>query len=383
MHNLSMEKNNKYFNPGRVTFSIMVLFCSVLIGAVLKIASSVFLPFTIAVLLVFVMYPLIRCLDKCRIPRILSIVLVIMILIAGLFAFGMVFVTTGSNIIDAYYRYEDRVTDIYIWIAQFFELDYDEYLSVWENIWGQLGVRTWVRDFALSFTNIFLNFIGSAVVVLLFVLFLLLEASFLKEKLETAFDNRSDRIKGIGQYVMIQVSRYLTAKFFISLANGIIFAVAFHFIGLEFAVLWGVIAFVLNFIPNLGSIVASVAISLFALIQFWPEPGPVIMVVAVILVVNLFLCNIFDPKIVGEHVGLSPLVILVSLALWGWIWGFAGMILAVPMTVIIKIVCENIPFLEPVSVLLGTRKSVRARKAEQSARQEQEQVKENHETDPS
>lgn len=378
-----MEKNNKYFNPGRVTFSIMVLFCSVLIGAVLKIASSVFLPFTIAVLLVFVMYPLIRCLDKCRIPRILSIVLVIMILIAGLFAFGMVFVTTGSNIIDAYYRYEDRVTDIYIWIAQFFELDYDEYLSVWENIWGQLGVRTWVRDFALSFTNIFLNFIGSAVVVLLFVLFLLLEASFLKEKLETAFDNRSDRIKGIGQYVMIQVSRYLTAKFFISLANGIIFAVAFHFIGLEFAVLWGVIAFVLNFIPNLGSIVASVAISLFALIQFWPEPGPVIMVVAVILVVNLFLCNIFDPKIVGEHVGLSPLVILVSLALWGWIWGFAGMILAVPMTVIIKIVCENIPFLEPVSVLLGTRKSVRARKAEQSARQEQEQVKENHETDPS
>jgi len=307
--------------------------------------------------------------------------LVIIIIIAGLFIFGMVFWTTGSNIIAAYPKYEHRITEIYIWVAQFFELSYDEYLSIWENIWGQLGVRTWVRNFALSFTNIFFNFIGNAVIVLLFVLFLLLEASFLKEKLVAAFENRSDHIKGIGKYLMIQVSRYLTAKFFISLANGVIFAVAFYLIGLEFAILWGIMAFVLNFIPNLGSIVASVAISLFALIQFWPDPGPVIMVVAVVLAVNLFLCNIFDPKIVGEHVGLSPLIVLISLAVWGWIWGFAGMILAVPMTVIIKIVCENIPILNPVSVLLGSRKSVAAKRAEQKAAAEQSE--ENHETDHS
>ena len=164
----------------------------------------------------------------------------------------------------------------------------------------------------------------------------------------------------MGHDLMAQVARYLTAKFFISLANGVIYAIGFSMVGLEFAVLWGIIQFLLNFIPTLGSIAAGVAIGLFALIQFWPEPGPVILVVVIILAWNLIVGNILDPKIIGEHVGISPLIILVSLLVWGWIWGFAGMVVAVPMTVIIKIVCENIPILEPVSILMGSRKSVRA-----------------------
>jgi len=76
------------------------------------------------------------------------------------------------------------------------------------------------------------------------------------------------------------------------------------------------------------------------------------------------LCNVLDPKIIGDNVGISPLVILVSLSIWGYIWGFAGMLIAVPMTVIIKIICENIPIMEPVSILIGSRKSVRAKKTE-------------------
>jgi predicted PurR-regulated permease PerM len=80
--------------------------------------------------------------------------------------------------------------------------------------------------------------------------------------------------------------------------------------------------------------------------------------------VNLFLSNFLDPKLVGEHVGISPLVVLISLSIWGYIWGFIGMLLAVPLTVIIKIICENIPLLEPVSILLGSKKSVLAKKAE-------------------
>lgn len=143
-----------------------------------------------------------------------------------------------------------------------------------------------------------------------------------------------------------------------------IFAVGFYLVGLEFAILWGVLQFLLNFIPNLGSITAGIIISLFAFVQFSPNPVPIIIVIAIILAVNLFLSGLLDPKIIGEHVGISPLVVLISLVVWGWIWGFTGMVIAVPMTVIIKIVCENIPFMEPVSILLGTRKSVRSKKAE-------------------
>jgi len=358
-----MRKTLETLHAGNAAFFPMVFICCILIVAVLKIASAVILPFTIAVLLAFVTHPMVRWLNKRKVPLFASIILVVITLVTGLYVFGMILFTTGDNILSTYPKYEGRVTEIYIWVAQYLELSYDDTLSVWENIWGQLGIRTMVYGFAFSFTNFFLNFVANAVLVILFIVFILLEASFFREKLEAAFDKRSDRIDQIGHYLMTQVTRYLTAKFFISLANGVVFAIAFYFIGLEFAILWGVIQFSLNFIPNLGSIVAGVAISLFALIQFWPAPGPVIMVVVVIVVVNI-LCNIFDPKIVGDRVGISPLMVLVSLVIWGWIWGLAGMILAVPMTVVIKIICENIPFMAPVSILLGSRKAVNAKRAE-------------------
>ncbi|MCL2381159.1 MAG: AI-2E family transporter [Treponema sp.] len=360
-----MGNISRAFDPGRAIFFLMVFICCVIAGAVLRLTAAIILPFTIAVLLAFVTYPMVKKLDKLRCPRIVSILLVITIIVSGLYLFGMIIFTSGRVIAAELPNYEERLIVIYSYIAQLFELPtFDADLTFFENLWAQLGIRTFVRDFTLSFTNIVLQFIVSAVLVILFVVFLLLEASYIREKLETAFEGRAGRFNKMGHDLISQVSRYLAAKFFISLANGVIFAVSFYFIGLEFAIVWGVIQFLLNFIPNLGSITAGVIISLFALMQFWPDPVPIIIVITIILAVNLILCNIFDPKIVGEHVGISPLIILVSLAVWGWIWGFAGMVLAVPMTVIIKIVCENIPIMEPVSVLLGTRKSTRAKKAE-------------------
>ena len=259
-------------------------------------------------------------------------------------------------------NFEYRFREIYNWAAALFSLPNDEELTFWQNLWGQEAIRNFVRDFTISSSNTFLRFISSAVLVVLFIVFILLEAGFFKEKLLIAFENHIGNIEGMGNELISQVTRYLTAKFLISLANGIIFVAAFSIVGLEFAIVWGVIQFLLNFIPTLGSIAAGVIISLFALIQFWPDPAPIIIVIAVILAVNM-VCNIVDPKIVGDHVGISSLVILISLSLWGYIWGFGGMVLAVPMTVIIKIVCENIPIMEPVSVLIGTRKSVRAKQA--------------------
>jgi predicted PurR-regulated permease PerM len=359
-----MKKIANTFHSGRAIFSLMILICCILVGAVLKIASRVILPFTMAILLAFVMYPLIKLFEKHRIPRIISIFLTVIMIVTGFSILGMVLYQTGSNILSTYSRYESRLSEIYVYIARIFELPFDESLSFWENMWGQLGIRTWVRQFAFSFSNIFLNFLASAILVILFTVFILLEASFFKVKLETAFKNNLERINRMGHDLISQVTRYLTAKFFISLANSIVFFIAFRLIGLDFAIGWSVIQFVMNFIPTLGSIVSGVGISLFALLQFWPNPGPVILVIAVVLAVNI-ITTILDPKIIGEHVGISPFVILVSLGLWSWLWGFAGMVLAVPMTVIIKIVCENIPILEPISILIGSRKSVLAAKARQ------------------
>ncbi|MCL2230146.1 MAG: AI-2E family transporter [Treponema sp.] len=358
-----MNKLPGSFNSGRATFFILVFVCIIVGGAILKIASTVILPFVIAAFLAFVTYPLIIVFDKLHFPRFVSILLIVLIIVIGIFLFGVVLFTSGKMIIDLYPQYEDRIYLLYDWVADLFNLPNDQAVSLWQNLWDQEAIRNIVRDATLMISNFSLRFASSATLIILFVVFLLVEASFFKEKLIVAFENRTEKISRIGLDIMAQVTRYLTAKFLISLANGIIFAVGFSLVGLEFAIVWGVVQFLLNFIPTLGSIIAGVVISLFALIQFWPEPGPFIIVLVIILGVNL-LCNIFDPKIVGDHVGISPLIILVSLSIWGYIWGFAGMVLAVPMTVIIKIVCENIPIMEPVSILVGSSKFVRKKKAE-------------------
>jgi len=312
------------------------------------------------------MFPLITLLDKLKIKRIFSVLLCVVVIGVALYLFGMILFTSGRAFIhpSLYDRYETRLTEIYTLLANFLELPNDESLSFWENLWGQLGIRTFVYNFATSSFTALINFITSAIMVAIFMAFILLEASFFKEKLEIAFDRQSGSMDKMGKDLMSQVTRYLTAKFVISLVTGIITATGLWLIGVEFAIIWGLVAFIFNFIPIFGSIVAGFGTSLFALLQFWPEPVPVILTVVLILAINIIIGNIIDPKLIGDHVGISPLIVLASLTIWGFIWGFAGMIIAVPMTVIIKIICENIPYLESVSILLGSRRATQAKKTE-------------------
>ena len=161
---------------------------------------------------------------------------------------------------------------------------------------------------------------------------------------------------------MNQVARYLSVKFFISLATGILVTVGLSLLRVDFPVVWGVVSFILNFIPNIGSVAAGVGVGIFALVQFWPEPGPIAGSLAIMVGVNMVLGNVLEPKVQGDNLGLSPFVILVSMLAWGWLWGFAGLVLAVPMTVIVKIVCENVPVLEPASIILGSFRAAVRRK---------------------
>ena len=363
-----MDRLNR-FNSGRANFFLMMIITVILFGAVLKITSSVVLPFTISLLLAIVTSPLVKHLGKYHIPRIISVFLVLFLLLGGLTFIGMVLYSSGRAIITLYPKYENRLTEIYIWVARLFELPYDEHLSIFDNIWGQTGVRNRVRIMTLSFSNTFITFFRDAFMVSLFMIFLLLEAVFFRTKLDKAFEgSRAIQIIKISSDVMTQITRYLSIKFIISLATGALVGFGLKIIGVEFAVVWGVIQFVLNFVPNIGSIAVGVFATAFSLVQFWPDPSPVIATALVMLVTNMVIGSILEPKIMGDRLGLSPLVVLVSLLFWGWLWGFAGLILAVPMMAIIKIVCENVPMLEPVSILLGSRKAVMAAKGGDTSR---------------
>ena len=367
-----MRDRFKRFNAGRAVLFLVGIIAVFITGAVLKVTSAVILPFIIAFLLALALSPLVKLLQKLKIPRFISIVLAGTLIIVSLVIIGVVFYSSAIAILRAYPRYEHRITEIYIWAADFFEFSYDEDLSIIQNIWAQLGIRNQIRLMTISLSNGFFSFVRDTVMVALFVVFLLFEAVFIRDKLNVAFEGKAaGQIQKISTDIMLQVSRYLSVKFFISLANGVLVGVLLHMAGLEFAVVWGIIQFFLNFIPVLGSIAVGVTASFFALIQFWPEPGPVIIVVIIMLGTNMVIGNILDPKIMGDRLGLSPVAVLLSLILWGFIWGFAGMVIAVPMMVIVKIVCENVPVLEPISIFLGSRRSVLAKKA-QYEREERE-----------
>jgi predicted PurR-regulated permease PerM len=300
---------------------------------------------------------------KVRIPRVFAILVVVIIVIAGLILIGGLLFGSGRTILRVYPRYESRLTEIYLWLGRFFELSYNDELSFIQNFWMQLGSQ--IRIFTYQFSYSLMNFLKDLVLVGIFMVFLLAESVYFKEKLTVAYEGKwAGQVRRISTDIMTQVSRYLSIKFIISVANGVIVAGLLHLVGVEFAEVWGLIQFVLNFIPSLGSIATGVLVSIFSLAQFWPEPAPIILTVIIMIGINMIIGFGLEPKIMGDRLGLSPVVILVSLMVWGWLWGFAGMVLAVPMMVIIKIVCENFPVLEPISILLSSRRAVLAKKAE-------------------
>jgi predicted PurR-regulated permease PerM len=351
----SADERFRGFNFARVNLFMLGFICLILAGAALKFTTPVVLPFVIAVLLTFVLEPLIYLLEKIKIPRAIGAVVIVMVLGIGVYLIGAILFTSLRTIISLYPKYEIRFTEIYIRVAAMLDLKYDEHLSLFQNLWTQLDLGSRIQGIALSSSEAFLGFLGNSVMVTLFVVFLLLEMGHFRDRVELAFEGKlSSRIQLIISSTVTQVARYLGTKFVISLGTGILVWLILTLIGMDFPVVWGVIALVLNFIPNIGSIACGGGITLFALVQFWPDPTPIIIAGVGVTGINMLLGNILEPKIMGDNLGLSPFVILVSLLMWGWLWGFTGLIVAVPMTVIVKIICENVPILEPVSILLGS-----------------------------
>ncbi len=338
-------------------FYILLCIGIIAVGAVLKLTAEVVLPITVAIFLGLVFHPVINTLHtKFRIPTILGIIIIFLLLFVLIFFIGTLLVSSSKAILTLYPKYEERFLTIYVAVAEIFNLSYDSDLSLFNNLWNQLGVRNAIQSMAVSFSNNLITFARNLTVVVLFVVFLLMEMGLFKAKAIAALDGKSPgRITLIMRDIIQQVTKYISVKFFISLLTGIFVFLGTWVVNLDFPIIWGFLAFVLNFIPNFGSIISGILTTFFALVQFWPKPGPVIWVGFLMLAVNMILGNFVEPKVQGRNLGLSPFIIIISLSVWGWLWGFLGMILAVPMMVILKIVCENISFLQPLSIFMGSK----------------------------
>lgn len=365
----------------KAIFYILFFLAIIALGTLCKLLSSVILPVVVAVLMTFSFMPVILKLNrKLKIPWVLLVIIIDIILLFTIFALSSLLVSSLSTIIAEYPKYESRFMSIYKLTAATFNLQFDDGKSFIDNLWSVLQVREYVQKLAVFLSSGLFTFAKYFLVIILLFTFLLIEIKSTGKKINSAFHSKTrSKVFRIIQQVISETVRYLSIKFFISLATGILVFIGTSIVGMDFPIVWGFLAFIMNFIPTFGSIISTLLTTLFATLQFYPAWGKIIYIFILLLSINMILGNILEPRIEGNHLGLSPFVILVSLSLWGWLWGFVGMILAVPMTVIIKIVCENFSILNPIAVLLGNgiaRKTPQSKTTEAKAPLQEESAEE-------
>ncbi|MCL6099716.1 MAG: AI-2E family transporter [Bacteroidetes bacterium] len=161
-----------------------------------------------------------------------------------------------------------------------------------------------------------------------------------EETAETLTFQREIKLQRTFKDITEQIQRYIVTKFLISLSMGILFGLILWLFGVQFFIIWASLALLLNFIPNVGSVIAVILPSLMALIQY-QSFGYASIVAGVLIILQNIIGNLIEPKIFGDQLGLNPLVILLSLLLWGYLWGIVGMFLSVPLTAVIKIILSN------------------------------------------
>jgi AI-2 transport protein TqsA len=210
-----------------------------------------------------------------------------------------------------------------------------------------------IRALASSLVNTASSFIAEAFVVAFYLIFLLMEAKRLPQRVREGFSTgQAERVLAVVGSVNAGISSYLRAKALASLITAVPVVVVLAAFGVSFPVMWGVLAFVGNFIPYVGTLVAFVLPILLAFLELDALWQPVTVLV-LLLLSQFVINNLIEPRITAKAVDLSPLVVLIALGFWGLCWGLVGMVLAVPLTVVLKIVMQNIPLTRPLARLMA------------------------------
>lgn len=345
--------NNQNNTTNRIFYLILFL-AVVLAGFLCKTMSTVIIPVVLSFMLSFVFLPIIKKLNvKTGIPWVISSLIIVILFFVAILGLTSILVTSLTGIISEYPKYENRFMSIYQLIAQNLDIEIDNSKSLFQNLWTSLKVREYTQKLAVMLSSGVISFSKTIFLISIMTAFILIEMRLTKRKMHYAFKDNKAKISRISHQIINQTVRYISIKFFISLSTGILCGLASLIIGLDFPIVWGFLAFIMNFIPIFGSIISVGFTTLFSLLQFYPNWGKTVFVLVFMTSVNMILGNILEPRIEGKNLGISPVMILISLSLWGYIWGFTGMLLAVPLMVIIKIVCENIDYLKGLAIIIG------------------------------
>jgi AI-2 transport protein TqsA len=330
----------------------MLLLVAALVIAVagLKAAQNFFLPVLLAFFVATVSFPVTRALVKRRVPRSLAVLLTVLVdfaFIAGMVVLGVVLMQDLQDKWNTKYSAqiygqvretsEGLATKLETWGVP----DAREKIqAVVENNLASLQQIRFERiwDFGTGVLGQVLGFFGAAVIFLILTVFMLSEAESFGRRLTAVNQARGPDLARMLNTTR-DIQRYLAIKTVISLITGFLAGLLCWAAGLDFYILWGIVAFALNFIPVIGSLVAGVPPTVLALlIAGWPNA---LLVAGGYFLINNFLGNFVEPILYGKRFGISILVVVVSVMFWGWVWGPLGMLLAVPLTMVVKVILDG------------------------------------------
>lgn len=337
-------------NGNKVATACLVIIVVFLFGLLLKEAKPVFFPFFLAVMLYFLMSPALDYLTRLKIPKAVSILFLVIITFFIFYLLGALFYSSGKSFAAELPKYGQRFQSIIDSIQMKLQMPQIE----WETLdWTKQFDLGKVGGFVLSSLGPFFSFMANLFLVFIFLIFILSGRGKVKNKVVNYYPKeKSERFITMAQNIDSQIQRYIAIKTLVSFFTGVFAGIVLVIWGLDFAIVFAFLTFILNYIPNIGSFIATVfpvAIAIFQYDTIWPA----IWICVILITLQQVMGNFVEPRLMGKGLGLSPLVVLFSLFFWGWLWGIPGMILATPMTAIVKIVCSNIPELRVVAALMS------------------------------
>ncbi|MCX7702335.1 MAG: AI-2E family transporter [Gemmataceae bacterium] len=340
----------------RLTIATLSLLLVVLSIHLLQSFGDILKPLLIAGLIAYAILPLHRWLVRLGMRASVAYVVLVGILLAAFLFLGQaIYGSLSSLSTDQLNQYKARLDAL---TRRSIELAESLGLSGAGERLNQL-----IRDFtftsddfvrlARSLVEYFFNFVTFAFVVFIYLIFLLAEKISFPRRMALAFgDVRAHDIGRIAQSINEAIVDYIAVKTWVSLLTGVLSLIPLVMLGIDFALLWALLFFLLNYIPYLGSLVAMAPPVLLAFLgsdSFWPG----VVLIVLLTLIQIVIGQVIEPRMAGSRLNLSPLLILLSLAFWGSLWGIPGMLLAVPLTVVCKIVLDHIEETRPIGTLMS------------------------------
>ncbi len=318
--------------------SVKVLFiCAslVIILAGVKAASGIVVPFLLSIFIAMACHPIIHWCSQHRIPKGVSVMLVILFIVVFGFMFAGLVGQSMNDFSNNLPQYRSQLTKEFTWLLAQLEKFNIQINS--EQLLSYLD-PSMAMNVATNLLSGLSGVLGNFLLILLTVIFMLFEADTVPKKVHIALDDPKMRLEQVDK-VLASVKNYLVIKTVVSVWTGLLAGTMLWVLGVDHYVLWGVLAFLFNYVPNIGSAIAAIPAVLLAFIQLGSATAGV--VAAGYIVINTVMGNVIEPRYMGKGLGLSTLVVFLSLIFWGWLLGTVGMLLSVPLTIIVKIVLES------------------------------------------